>query len=101
MLNKQALAGRLFWESFDAGVTEMYYILPRFITGYGGFGYPAQGTQRHWYHLIQPHEDFGTHFTVDALQCQEVKRVLSWLFCRAAAGRNESSGWLRRNWQYL
>ena len=67
MLNKQALAGRLFWESFDAGVTEMYYILPKFITGYGGFGYPAQGTQRHWYHLIQPHEDFGACSTVDAL----------------------------------
>ena len=131
VLNKQAMKGRLFWEAFDAGVTEMYitcspcccplpaapaaccllpaaccsgqhtlyvyivtiiirtfefvkpssrlqsniradtlvnliefalciwirliryYILPRFITGYGGFAYPAQGTQEHWYLLLQ------------------------------------------------
>jgi hypothetical protein len=28
VLNKQAMKGRLFWEAFDAGVTEMYIPAP-------------------------------------------------------------------------
>lgn len=31
VLNKQALTGRLFWESFDAGVTEMYLLRSKSI----------------------------------------------------------------------
>lgn len=50
VLNTKALKGRLIFESFDAGLTEMMYRdLP-------GGKYPGLGTESDFLHLLQPHE---------------------------------------------